>query len=109
MAFFFAYLEVAPHSRLVWTKEEYGENFQITTVTFEERDDRTLLVVTDLYPSKEALDEAIATKSTGALPQQFEQLDVILAEMGSTRPLGAKLSKGAYLRVRVLDGGFWQP
>lgn len=79
MAFFGTYLEVVPSSRLVWTNEEAGEPFQVTTVTFEERDGQTLLVVTDLYPSKEALDEAIATDSTGALPQQFEQLDEILA------------------------------
>jgi len=81
MAFFGTYLEVTPHSRLVWTNEEAGEPFQVTTVTFEEKDGKTILVVTDLYPSKEALDEAIATDSTGALPLQFEQLDVILAEL----------------------------
>lgn len=81
MAFFGTYLEVTPTSRLAWTNEEAGEPYQVTTVTFEERDGKTLLVVTDLYPSKEALDEAIATDSTGALPQQFEQLDEILAGM----------------------------
>jgi len=79
MAFFGTYLEVTPHTRLVWTNEEAGEPFQVTTVTFEEKDGKTFLVVTDLYPSKEALDEAIATDSTGALPLQFEQLDEILA------------------------------
>jgi uncharacterized protein YndB with AHSA1/START domain len=79
MPFFGTYLEVTPHSRLVWTNEEAGEPFQVSTVTFEERDGRTLLVVTDLYPSKEALDEALATDATGALPLQFEQLDVVLA------------------------------
>jgi uncharacterized protein YndB with AHSA1/START domain len=81
MAFFGTYLEVTPTSRLVWTNEEAGEPFQVTTVTFEERHGQTHLVVTDLYPSKEALDEAIATDSTGALPQQFEQLDEILANL----------------------------
>ena len=79
MAFFGTYLEVTPTSRLVWTNEEAGEPFQVTTVIFEERDGKTVLVVTDLYPSKEALDEAIANESTGALTQQFEQLDEILA------------------------------
>lgn len=79
MPFFGTYLEVTPHSRLVWTNEEAGEPFQVSTVTFEERDGRTLLVVTDLYPSKEALDEALATDATGALPLQFEQLDAVLA------------------------------
>jgi uncharacterized protein YndB with AHSA1/START domain len=78
MAFFGTYLEVTPNSRLVWTNEEGGEGEQVTTVTFEERGNQTLLVVTDLYPSKEGLDEAIASGSTGALPQQFEQLDEVL-------------------------------
>ncbi len=78
MAFFGTYLEVTPHSRLVWTNEEGGESGQVTTVTFEERGGRTLLVVHDLYPSKEALDEAIASGATGALPEQFEQLDALL-------------------------------
>lgn len=79
MAFFGTYLEVTPNARLVWTNEEGGDPGQTTTVTFEERDGRTLLVVVDEYPSKEALDEAIANESTGALPQQFDQLDEILA------------------------------
>lgn len=81
MAFFGTYLEVTPNSRLVWTNEEAGEDFQVTTVTFEERDGRTLLVVTDLYPSKDALDQAISTDSTGALPLQFDQLDEILVSL----------------------------
>jgi uncharacterized protein YndB with AHSA1/START domain len=78
MAFFGTYLEVTPHSRLVWTNEEGGESGQVTTVTFEERGGQTLLAVHDLYPSKEALDEAIASGATGALPEQFEQLDEVL-------------------------------
>ena len=57
MAFHGRYLEVVPPSRLVWTNEEAGDNGQVTTVTFEERAGRTLLVMHDLYPSKEALDE----------------------------------------------------
>lgn len=77
-AFFGTYLEVTPHSRLAWTNEEGGENGQVTTVTFQEKDGKTLVVVTDLYPSKEALDEAIATESTGALSEQFDQLDEVL-------------------------------
>jgi len=84
MAFFGTYLEVTPHSRLVWTNEEGGESGQVTTVTFEERGGQTLLVVRDLYPSKEALDEAIASGATGALPEQFEQLDEILVSLGAS-------------------------
>src|ERR1041384_3523481 len=56
MAFFGTYLEVTPHSRLVWTNEEGGEGGPVTTVTFEEKGARTLLVVHELHPSKEALD-----------------------------------------------------
>lgn len=78
MAFFGKYIEVVPHARLVWTNEE-GEDGAVTTVTFEERGGETLVVVHDLYPSKEALDAAIASGSTGAFPEQFEELDALLA------------------------------
>ena len=84
VAFFGTYLEVTPHSRLVWTNEEGGESGQVTTVTLEERGGQTLLVVHDLYPSKEALDEAIASGATGALPEQFEQLDELLVSLGAS-------------------------
>jgi uncharacterized protein YndB with AHSA1/START domain len=84
MAFFGTYLEVTPHSRLAWTNEEAGDPGQVTTVTFEERGGQTLLVVHDLYPSKEALDEAIASGSTGALPEQFEQLDELLVTLDAS-------------------------
>src|SRR6187397_2514692 len=63
MAFFGRYNEVMPHSRLVWTNEESGEDGAVTTVTFEERGAETLVVMRDLYPSKEALDGAIASGS----------------------------------------------
>jgi uncharacterized protein YndB with AHSA1/START domain len=77
MAFFGRYIEVTPHSRLVWTNEE-GEAQQVTTVTFEEKGGRTLLVMHDLYPSKEALDAAIASGSTSGTAETFEQLDELL-------------------------------
>src|ERR1044071_447277 len=64
MAFFGRYIEVTPHSRLVWTNDEGGEAGAVTTATFEERAGTTLLVMRDLYPSKEALDGAIASGST---------------------------------------------
>lgn len=89
MAFYGTYLEVTPHSRLVWTNEEGGESGQVTTVTFEERGGQTLLVVHDLYPSKEALDEAIASGSTGALPEQFEVLDTLLIGLQTEQGLSA--------------------
>ena len=78
MAFYGRYIEVVPNSRLVWTNEEGGDAGQVTTVTFEERAGKTLLVWHDLYPSKEALDEAIASESTGGWSEQFEQLDELL-------------------------------
>ena len=84
MAFHGRYLEVTPPSRLVWTNEEEGGNAQITSVTFEERAGQTLLVVHDLYPSKEALDAAMASGSTGAWPEQFEALDDLLATLGAS-------------------------
>src|SRR5258708_32967947 len=57
-AFYGRYIEVIPHSRLVWTNEESGDNGAVTTVTFEEQGEKTLLVMHELYPSKEALDGA---------------------------------------------------
>jgi uncharacterized protein YndB with AHSA1/START domain len=84
MAFFGRYIEVTPHSRLVWTNEEDEGGGQITTVTFEEKGGKTLLVVHDLYPSKEALDAAIASESTGGFSEQFEQLDELLVTLGAS-------------------------
>ena len=78
MEFFGRYIEVTPHSRLVWTNEEGGEGGALTTVTFEERGAETLVVMHDLYPSKEALDGAIASGSTTGFGEAFEQLDELL-------------------------------
>lgn len=83
MAFFGTYREVTPPSRLVWTNEEGDAGETVTTVTFTEKDGKTLLVVHDLYPSKEALDAAIASGATGAFPEQFDALDAILASFGT--------------------------
>jgi uncharacterized protein YndB with AHSA1/START domain len=83
MAFHGRYIEVTPHSRLVWTNEEGGEDGAVTTVTFEERATGTLVVVHDLYPSKEALDGAIASGSTGGFSETFEQLDELLGTLGA--------------------------
>lgn len=81
MAFFGKYLEVIPDARLVWTNEESGEG-AVTTVTFEEKDGKTLLVLRELYPSKEALDEACAGME-GGMPEQFAQLDELLDALGA--------------------------
>lgn len=75
MAFFGKYVEVVPLSRLSWTNEE-TEDGAVTTVTFEEKDGRTHVTFSELYPSKESLDRNIG--STEGLPEQFEQLDELL-------------------------------
>ena len=76
MAFFGKYLEVTPHSRLVWTNDESNDG-AVTTVTFEEKGGKTLLVMHERYPSKEALDGAIAGME-GGMRETFEQLDELL-------------------------------
>jgi len=82
MEFFGTYREVTPHSRLVWTNEEGDNGETLTTVTFDENAGKTLLVVHDLYPSKEALDAA--SGSTGAMPEALDQLDELLVSLRST-------------------------
>jgi uncharacterized protein YndB with AHSA1/START domain len=84
MAFFGRYIEVTPPSRLVWTNEE-SDDGAVTTVTFDEKDGQTLLVLLELYPSKEALDAAIASGSTSGMGETFEQLDELLVTLGAGR------------------------
>jgi uncharacterized protein YndB with AHSA1/START domain len=81
-SFFGKYIEVTPPSRLVWTNDE-SEDAAVTTVTFEEKDGQTLLVLHELYPSKEALDEAIIGMDEG-MPEQFGQLDELLATLSAS-------------------------
>ena len=82
IAFFGRYIEVTPHSRLVWTNDEGGDGGPVTTATFEERGGKTLLVMNDLYPSKEALDAAIASGSTaGGMSETFDQLDELVVTL----------------------------
>jgi uncharacterized protein YndB with AHSA1/START domain len=83
MAFFGTYLEVTPHSRLVWTNEEGGESGPVTTVTFEEKGGKTLLVMHELYSSKEALDAA-GTGAADAMVETFAQLDELLLTLGAS-------------------------
>lgn len=82
MAFFGKYLDVSPPSRIVWTNDE-GDEGAVTTVTFEESDGRTLLVLSELYPSKEALDEAFIGMED-VMPEQFEQLDELLLALDAS-------------------------
>ena len=82
MAFHGKYLEVTPPSRLVWTNEEGGEDGPVTTVTFEDKGDRTLLVMRELHPSKEALDAA-GTGAADATVETFAQLDELLVALSN--------------------------
>jgi len=77
MAFFGTYREVTPHKRIVWTNEESDQG-AVTTVTFEENAGKTRVTLHELYPTTEALDEALAGSAEG-LPEQFAQLDKLLA------------------------------
>jgi len=82
MAFFGKYLEVVPDKRIVWTNEESGDAGSVTTVTLEERDGKTLLVLTELYPTKEALDAA-GTGAQEVMNETFGQLDELLGELSA--------------------------
>ncbi len=78
MAFFGKYLDVVPDKRIVWTNEESGDAGSVTTVTLEERDGKTLLVLSELHPTKEALDAA-GTGAQEMMTETFGQLDELLA------------------------------
>lgn len=80
MAFFGKYLDVVPNQRIVWTNEESGADGSVTTVTFEEKDGKTTLVLRELYPTQEALDAA-GTGAQDAMHETFGQLDELLASL----------------------------
>ena len=83
MAFFGKYLDVVPNQRIVWTNEESGADGSVTTVTFEEKNGKTTLVLSELYPTKEALDAA-GTGAQEAMNETFGQLDELLASLAAT-------------------------
>ena len=83
MEVFGTYIEVTPHSRLVWTNEEGDEGGAVTTVTFEEKGGQTLLVKHDLYPSKAALDGELASGAADGIAEQLEQLEELLVTLGA--------------------------
>jgi uncharacterized protein YndB with AHSA1/START domain len=83
MEFYGRYIEVTPHSRLVWTNEEGDDGGAVTTVTFEEKGGKTLLVMHDLYPSKETLDAALAGME-GGMRETLEQLDELVVTLGAS-------------------------
>ena len=76
------YIEVTPHSRLVWTNDEGGDGGPVTTLTFEEKGDKPLLVLHELYSSKDALDAG--TGAADAMNETFEQLDELLVALGAS-------------------------
>src|SRR5687767_1287627 len=90
MAFFGRYIEVTPHSRLVWTNEEGGEDGPVSTVTFEQQGDKTRLILCELYPSKEVLDAALASggSSVDAMPETLDQLEELIVSLRASA-LGA--------------------
>ena len=81
MAFFGKYIEVVPNARLVWTNEE-SDDGAVSTLTFAEKDGKTLLVLHEIYPSKEALDASIEGME-GGMPETFAQLDELLVTLGA--------------------------
>ena len=83
MEFYGRYIEVTPHTRLVWTNEEGDGDGAVTTATFEEKGGKTLLVMHDLYPSKEALDRALAGME-GGMRETLEQLDELVVTLGAS-------------------------
>ncbi|MFL5561079.1 MAG: SRPBCC domain-containing protein [Gemmatimonadaceae bacterium] len=82
-AFFGTYVEVKPYSRLAWTNDEGGEDGSVTTVTFEEKGGKTLVVLRESYASKEALDAA-GTGAADAMVETFDQLDELLVALGES-------------------------
>jgi uncharacterized protein YndB with AHSA1/START domain len=82
MAFFGKYIEVTPCSRIVWTNDESGESGAVSTVTLEEKGDKTLMTLHELYRSKEARDAALASGAYNGMSETFEQLDEVLVTLG---------------------------
>jgi uncharacterized protein YndB with AHSA1/START domain len=79
--FYGRYIEVIPNSRIVWTNDE-SDNGAVTTVTFEEKGDKTLLVLHELYPSKEAFEAEHGMEDV--MRETFEQLDELLVTLGAS-------------------------
>ncbi len=75
------YLEVDPHRRLVLTQvyeRLRGAGEAIVTATFAEADGRTQLTLHQLFPSKEALDGAVASGMEHGMRETLDQLDALV-------------------------------
>lgn len=79
LAFFGTYREVTPHTRIVWTNEEAGESSSVTTVVLQEQDGVTHLVLTEVFPSREALEQGDG--ALDALHETFAKLDDLLVQL----------------------------
>lgn len=84
MAFFGTYIEVIPNKRIAWTNDEAGDAGQVSTVTFDEKAGKTLVTLHELYPSKEALDAAVASGSLDGMSETFDQLDEFVIARGAS-------------------------
>lgn len=83
MAFTGKYLEVTPPTRIVWTSDESEVGESVTTVTFEEKGDKTLVVMREVHPSKEALDATLASGWDHGMRETLDQLDELAAVLSS--------------------------
>ena len=77
------YIEVIPNSRLVWTNEEKWRGCRSTTLTFEEKGGKTLVVMHELCPSKEARSKPLSGRDAGGMQETFAQLDELLVTLGA--------------------------
>lgn len=78
------YLEINPPERLVVTQvyerlHEAGE--VVVTVSFEEAEGRTRVTLHQLFPSKEALDGAVASGMERGMRDTFDQLDALVGTL----------------------------
>jgi len=83
IAFSGKYLEVERATRLVYTSWfEAIPGAEVTvTVTFEEKDGATTLVAREIYPSKEALQAALATGMEHGARETMDQLDELVVSL----------------------------
>jgi uncharacterized protein YndB with AHSA1/START domain len=84
MVFSGTYSEVVPTSRLVFKQlfepmRSAGE--AIVTATFTEREGKTEFVLHQLFPSREALDAAVASGMDRGMQITFDQLDELAATL----------------------------
>ncbi len=103
MAFFGRYIEVTPPSLIVWTNEEAGADCSVTTVTFEELDGRTLVVMTEEFPSKEALDAAGTGDIVDRIPARVENVDARQTDIGLNMVLQGGIEGGQTLASREVQ------